>query len=78
MSGPFLFEHRHRGHLWRLEVQTFKGRTFANWRKWFMGAEGWKPTKEGFTMPLDALWALTGNLMSHHGLEPPHGPETDS
>ncbi len=71
MSGPWLFEQPHRGHLWRLEVQTFRGRTFGNWRKWYRKGEDWKPTKEGFTFPLDRLADLTGCLMAYHGLEPP-------
>lgn len=73
MSGPVLFEHRHRGHLWRLEVASFKGRTFANWRKWYADGEGWKATREGCTMPLDGLGALMASLMAFHGLEPPVG-----
>lgn len=76
MSGPYLFEHRHRGHLWRLEVQTFKGRTFANLRKWYGAGDDWKPTREGFTMPLDGLADLTAALMAHYGLEPPEGLQT--
>lgn len=60
MSEPFLFEHRHRGELWRLEVQTYRGRTFANWRKWFRDGEEWKRCKLGSTFPLEALWVLTG------------------
>jgi hypothetical protein len=56
--------------LWRLEVQTFRGRTFGNWRKWYRKGEDWKPTKEGFTFPLDRLADLTGCLMAYHGLEP--------
>lgn len=72
MSGPVLFEHRHRGHLWRLEIQSFKGRTFGNWRKWYPAEGGdWRPTREGCTIPLDALAELTACLMAHHGLPPP-------
>ena len=80
MSGPVIFEHRHRGHLWRLEIASLKGRTFANWRKWYAvaGEDGWKPTREGCTMPLTGLGALTASLMAYHGLEPPEGLEIDS
>lgn len=78
MSGAVIFEQRHRGHLWRLEVQTFRGRTFGNLRKWYADGDGWKPTKEGFTMPLEALADLTGALMRHYGLKPPEGLETGS
>lgn len=78
MTGTPIFEHRHRGHVWRLEVQTFKGRTFGNWRKWYAEGDGWKPTREGFTMPLEALADLTAALMRHHGLTPPEGLENGS
>ena len=71
MSGAVLFEHRHRGDLWRLEVNTFNGRTFANWRKWYVANDGWKPTRDGCTIPLETLGELTASLMAYHGLEPP-------
>lgn len=71
MSGGVLFEQTHRGNLWRLEVVTWKGRTFANWRKFYDAKGEWKPTREGFTMPLDSLADLTATLMVHQGLKPP-------
>lgn len=73
MRAAVLFEHRHRGHLWRLEVQSFKGRTFGNWRKWYAADGGWKPTKEGCTIPLDGLEALMAGLMAYHSLKAPDG-----
>lgn len=73
MSAGWLLEVPHRGHLWRLDVQTFRGRTFGNWRKWYRKGEEWKPTKEGCTFPLDTLADLTATLMRYHGLEPPDG-----
>lgn len=78
MTGGYIFEHRHKGNLWRLEVQTFRGRTFANLRKWYAEGEGWKPTRDGFTMPLESLAGLTAGLMAHHGLEVPEGLENGS
>ena len=76
MSGPFLFEAPYRGDNWRLEIATFQGRTFANWRKWYPKDGEWKPTKIGCTFPLDGLWELTASLMAHHGLTPPGAPES--
>lgn len=73
-----LFEHRHRGHIWRLEVADFRGRSFANWRKWYPTDEGWRPTREGCTIPLEELGGLTAALMVHYGLEPPEALETAS
>lgn len=78
MTGGYIFEHRHKGNLWRLEVQTFRGRTFANLRKWYAEGEGWKPTRDGFTMPLESLASLTAGLMAHHGLEVPEGLKNGS
>lgn len=71
MSGPFLFEAPYRGYLWRLEVSTFRGNTFANWRRWYRKEGEWLPGQEGCTFPLDALWELTEALIAHHGLTPP-------
>lgn len=78
MSGPVLFEQSHRGHLWRLEITSFKGQEFANWRKWYASPEGWKPTRDGCTVPLDRLGELTAALMAYHGLDVPDGLETGS
>ncbi|MFN3456511.1 MAG: transcriptional coactivator p15/PC4 family protein [Novosphingobium sp.] len=78
MTGSLIFEHRHRGHIWRLEVQSFRGRTFGNLRKWYAEGDCWKPTRDGFTMPLEALASLTAALMEHHGLEPPETLESGS
>ena len=72
MSGAVIFEHETRGHLWRLEVVTYKGRTFLNWRKWYRkDGSDWLPTREGAAMPLEALASLTAALMAHHGIKPP-------
>ncbi len=55
-----LFEQRHRGEVWRLEVTEHQGRTFANFRKWFWSGDTLKPTREGVTFPLDRLADLAG------------------
>ncbi len=78
MTRAILFEQKHRGHLWRLEVSSHNGRTFANWRKWFPDDAGWKPTREGLTFPLESLWTLTADLMAYHGLPAPERPEKAS
>lgn len=74
MSGRVLFEHRHRGNLWRLQVATFRGRSFVDWRKWYLAGADWKASRDGFTMPLEALGELTRALMEHHGIDPPAAP----
>lgn len=50
-----LFEHLHRGDLWRFEVTEHRGRTFANWRRWFKSGDEWKPSRQGCTFPLERL-----------------------
>ncbi len=76
MTGEVLFQRKQRGNLWKLEIQTYKNRTFGNWRKWYLDGDQWKPTREGCTMPLDDLRALTAALMEHHGLEAPEALKT--
>jgi hypothetical protein len=72
MTGAVIFEYEARGHLWRLEVAIYKGRTFANWRKWYRKAgSDWLPTREGVAMPLEVLSSLTAALMAYHGMKPP-------
>lgn len=62
MENLVLFEQKSRGHLWRLEITTYKGRTFGNWRKWFWSETSWKPTREGCVIPLERLPELEGAL----------------
>ena len=55
MSASLLFEQPHRGDVWRLEVTTYNGGSFANWRKWYRDGHTLKPTKQGLTFPLERL-----------------------
>ncbi|MEN3973796.1 hypothetical protein [Emcibacter sp. SYSU 3D8] len=64
MSGVVLFEHSHRGNVWRLEVATHNGHTFLNWRKWYWDGEAFKPTREGCTIPLERLPDLMDGVAS--------------
>ena len=78
MTGAILFEQQHRGDVWRLEVVTFNGRTFANWRKWWREGETLKPSREGVTFPLDRigeLHAATGAWLASNA---PSGPQNGS
>jgi hypothetical protein len=77
MAGHVLFWRKQRGNLWKLEVQTYKDRTFGNWRKWYADGDGWRPSREGCTMPLGDLKALTAALMEYHGLAVPAALKTD-
>lgn len=65
MSSLLLFEQKHRGHMWRLEITTYKGRSFGNWRKWYLCDAEWRPTREGCIIPLERLTELTLALESH-------------
>ncbi|MFN5819566.1 MAG: PC4/YdbC family ssDNA-binding protein [Sphingomonadales bacterium] len=75
--SDWLFEHPYRGYLWRLEVQTYRGQTSANWRKWYRDKEGeWRRSRDGVTFPLEKLRELTADLLEHHGVEAPEALRT--
>lgn len=58
-----IFEQDYRGNLWRLEIAEHNGRRFLNWRKWYRpDGGGWKPTREGVTMPLGRMADLLASL----------------
>jgi hypothetical protein len=65
MNEHLIFEQKNRGHNWRLDISTFKGRTFANWRKWYLCDGGWKPTREGCIIPLERLEELQASLTAY-------------
>jgi hypothetical protein len=65
MNEDTLFEQKYRGHTWRLEVSTYKGLQFANWRKWYPCDGGWKPTREGCIIPLERLEELQASLTAY-------------
>lgn len=64
-----LFEHPHRGDIWRLEVTSYQGRRFANWRKWYRDGDELKPTRQGATMPLDSLPAIEAAISDWRATE---------
>ena len=73
MSGQVLFEVRHRGNVWRMEIADYQGRTFFNCRKWFPKEGELRPSKEGFTMPLERLHDLREALKTYLGEDDPDG-----
>ncbi|RED17495.1 PC4/YdbC family ssDNA-binding protein [Parasphingopyxis lamellibrachiae] len=83
MLTGVIFEHRHRGNVWRLEVSEHDGRTFANFRRWFENDHGELcPTKDGCTFPLERLldlsvavstWATTNGFDIQIDTVPPAG-----
>ena len=79
MTGP-LFETPERGgHLWRLEVVTYQGRTFANWRMWWRDKESGdlKPggRDKGVTFPPERLLELLAALEAWRDANALSGPE---
>lgn len=60
-----IFEQCYRGDVWRLEVSTHEGRTFGNWRKWYLDGEALKPTRQGVTIPLERLEELSAGLTAY-------------
>ncbi len=75
MTGALLFEVVHRGDVWRLVVDDYQGRTFANWRKWWQDGDTVKPTRQGVTIPLERLAELHAAIGAYLAAEAPYGPE---
>jgi len=65
MTGHILFEQKHRGDVWRLEIASYQGRDFANWRKWYPDDGELKPTRTGLTIPLQRLPDLHAALAEY-------------
>lgn len=68
-----IFEQPYRGDVWRLEVSTHDGRTFGNWRKWYLAGETLKPTRQGVTIPLERLEELREGLTAYFAGTTPDG-----
>jgi hypothetical protein len=79
VTGPLFETPERAGSLWRLEVVTHGGRTFANWRMWWRDAEGvLKPSRQGVTFPPERLLEL---LTALHAWSEGHalsGPDNGS
>lgn len=77
MIAAVLFEQPSGRDVWRLEVATYKGRTFGNWRRWFLQDGVWKPTREGVTIPVERLGELQDAVAdwrrANESAEPPSG-----
>jgi hypothetical protein len=78
MSDALLFEQLYRGDVWRLEVTSYDGRTFGNWRKWYWKGDTLKPTREGCTIPLERLLDLEAALSRWRAAEAPKPPPSGS
>ena len=57
-----LFEQSKGRDLWRFEVATHDGRTFVQWRKWWLDHGTLKPSQMGFTFALERLAELEGAI----------------
>jgi hypothetical protein len=75
MTGALLFEVVQRGDVWRLVVDDYQGRTFANWRKWWQDGDTVRPTRQGVTIPLERLSELHAAIGAYLASEAPYGPE---
>lgn len=73
MSDVILFEQPHRGDVWRLEIVTYDGRTFGNWRKWYRDGDALKPSRQGCTMALERIAELHGSLGAYLAGDAPEG-----
>lgn len=71
MTPAILFEQPYRGDVWRLEVTSYDGRMFLNWRKWYRCGDTLKPSREGVTIPLERLTELAAALDGYLTLNAP-------
>jgi len=71
MTGTVPFDQPYQGNLWRLEISTHDGRTFANWRKWYWQGTDLRPTRQGTTIPLERIVELHDALGAYLASEPP-------
>jgi hypothetical protein len=55
MSAHTLLSVPHRGDTVLVQINEYNGKTFANFRKWYSNGDTLKPTREGVTIPLEAL-----------------------
>ena len=55
MSAHILLSFPHRGDTVLVQINEHNGKTFANFRKWYSDGNALKPTRQGVTIPLEAL-----------------------
>ena len=59
-----------RGDTVLVQISEHGGKTFANFRKWYSDGDTLKPTRQGVTIPLEALPRLheaTGRISCRYG-----------
>ena len=62
MNGKLLFEHPKSGDWIRVTIETYKGRSYANFRRWYGEVGALRPTRVGVTIPLERLPALHASI----------------
>ncbi len=62
MSALTLLSIPHRGDTVLVQISELDGKRFANFRKWYGESDNLKPTKQGVTIPLEALPELYAAL----------------
>ncbi len=69
-----LLEHVYRGDVWRIEVSDYQGRQFVNFRRWYRDADGeLKPSRDGFTCPVERLAELLAAILAFLDGKPVNG-----
>lgn len=59
LQPMFIFEHKHKNYVWRLQVAYYQNRWIANIKPWWFNEEGELcPTKYGLHISLPILWKL--------------------
>lgn len=55
MTGRTLLTLPQRGDTVLVQISEHGGKTFANFRKWYLDGDSLKPTRQGVTIPLESL-----------------------
>ena len=62
MNAQTLLSVPQRGDTVLVQINQHNGKTFANFRKWYLDGDVLKPTRQGVTIPLQALPELHKTL----------------
>ncbi|WP_397589633.1 transcriptional coactivator p15/PC4 family protein [Sphingorhabdus sp.] len=76
MSARTLLSYPHRGDTVLVQISEHGGKTFANFRKWYSDGNSLKPTRQGVTIPLEALPDLYAALGAYLADMAPAGLKT--
>jgi hypothetical protein len=76
MTGYTLLSLRQRGDTVLVQISEHGGKTFANFRKWYLDGDILKPTRQGVTIPLESLPELHKSIGAYLAETAPAGLKT--